>query len=240
MFFFAVDHFRVCVRRVFLASCPTPLFRLRDASWASHPPSLPRIPGRYPPKIPFARSTVEGATLGLTKILGGCWAFTYLALVFGNPKFQTMVDPSLLPAVDTPVSAIAISGGGGGGRGRSAGKGAGSRPRAGASVDGSVTGSSIASSTGRAKTADGDAAVAAVPGVIAQGGSSAAAAAAASEGGRRGFGVVRTFHRWVERCGRHRRDSRRRRLARVCGDELERSGGSASVVAPVLVRAGKS
>ena len=156
---------------------------------------------------------MEGATLGLTKILGGCWALTYLALVVGNPKFQAMLDPSLLAAQDTPVSvsAMVVSGGGVGGR------------------SGGDTGTS---STGRTDAESYDAAV---PAVVAGGGS-----AAAAEGDRRGFGAVRTFRRWVERRGR-RRDSRRRRhhRVRVCGDELETAGGSARVAAPVLVRAGK-
>lgn len=190
----------------------------RVASRVSHTPfPSPRFlpsPPTLPPPTPLTRSTVEGATLGLTKILGGCWALTYLALVVGNPKFQTMLDPSLLAAQDTPVSvsAIAVSGGG-----RSGGNNAGfHRHKTGASTNRRVGTEDV---------------------VVAGGGGGAGAA----EGGRRGFGVVRAFRRWAERRGR-RRDSHRRRQRRragVCGDELESSGGSARVAAPVLVRAGK-
>lgn len=62
------------------------------------------------------RSTVEGATLGLGKILGTCWALTYVALVLGKPRFQPMLDPSLLAVEGGSVSmpALAISGGGSG------------------------------------------------------------------------------------------------------------------------------
>lgn len=67
------------------------------------------------------RSTVEGATLGLGKILGACWTLTYVALVLGKPRFQRMLDPSLLlPVEDTgsgaATPALTLSGGGSSGR----------------------------------------------------------------------------------------------------------------------------
>eukprot|EP00752_Nemacystus_decipiens_P009766 g8722.t1 len=185
-------------------------------------------------RVAFGESTVEGATLGLTKILGGCWALTYLALVVGNPKFQPMLDPSLLAVRDTPGSAIAVSGGGSGGGGSK--NGGFHHPKTGAGVDGAVASGVSAGSTGTVVgTENLDMTLAAAPAVIAGSGSAAAAAA----GGRRGFGVFRIVRRWTERRGRHRDSRRRHRRARVCGDELEHPGGSARVAAPVLVRAGK-
>ncbi|CAM9988703.1 unnamed protein product [Ectocarpus fasciculatus] len=61
-------------------------------------------------RVAFGKSTVEGATIGLSKILGSCWALTYFALVLGKPRFQTMLDPSLLAG---KASAVSVSGGGG-------------------------------------------------------------------------------------------------------------------------------
>lgn len=106
---------------------------------------------------------MKGATLGLAKIVGSCWALTYLALVVGNPKFQTMLDPSLLPVEGTPataVPAIGVSGGGGGGRGGIADSGIGDAtdgPRervdvddhAAAAVDGGGRGFGVVGAFGR-------------------------------------------------------------------------------------------
>ncbi|CAN0246737.1 unnamed protein product, partial [Hapterophycus canaliculatus] len=70
-------------------------------------------------RVAFGESTVQGATLGLGKILGACWALTYVALVMGKPRFQTMLDPSLLAVEDAggvaSTPALALSRGGGGG-----------------------------------------------------------------------------------------------------------------------------
>lgn len=52
-----------------------------------------------------------GAAVGLSKILGACWGFTYLALALGSPKFQSMVDPSL--ASDASGGNPLLVGGGG-------------------------------------------------------------------------------------------------------------------------------
>lgn len=172
--------------------------------------SLAAFPVLTPPTC--TRSTVEGATVGLTKILGGCWALTYLALVVGNPKFQTMLDPSLLPVQDVPVSALAVSGGG-----------SGSKKSAAAAVE------TCAAGAGETHA-----------GIVGGGDCSAAPAA---ERGRRGFGGIGTVRRWAERRGRLRESRRNRRhRARVCGDELESSGGGGArvvVTAPMVVRAGK-
>ncbi|CAM9357176.1 unnamed protein product [Scytosiphon promiscuus] len=71
-------------------------------------------------RVAFGESTVEGAALGLGKILGACWALTYVALVLGKPRFQPMLPASRLGVETSPVSSptLAISGGGGGGRRR--------------------------------------------------------------------------------------------------------------------------
>lgn len=207
------------------------IFRFHPCDTLTSPP-LPAFPALTQSPPAFARSTVEGATLGLTKILGGCWALTYLALVVGNPKFQTMDDPSLLVFRGTPVSTIAVSGGGGGGD-----KNAGFHQKTGShAVNGGFVGL-----RGRMDTDCDNEAATAVPGVFAEG----VSAAATVEGGR-GLGVIRTIRRWAERRDRRRRDCRRRRSRRrsrdragVCGDELEICGGGVKVAVPALVRAGK-
>ncbi|CBN74576.1 ABC transporter [Ectocarpus siliculosus] len=67
-------------------------------------------------RVAFGESTVEGATIGLSKILGSCWALTYLALVLGKPRFQTMLDPSLLAGKSSSAGGAAVSVSGGGGK----------------------------------------------------------------------------------------------------------------------------
>ncbi|CAN0515431.1 unnamed protein product, partial [Ectocarpus sp. 12 AP-2014] len=67
-------------------------------------------------RVAFGESTVEGATVGLSKILGSCWALTYFALVLGKPRFQTMLDPSLLAGKASSAGGAAVSVSGGGGK----------------------------------------------------------------------------------------------------------------------------
>lgn len=55
--------------------------------------------------------------MGLSKILGGCWFLTYLALAVGSPKFQSMADPPLAPNTSSVKSPLLVEGGSGGGRG---------------------------------------------------------------------------------------------------------------------------
>ncbi|CAM9395104.1 unnamed protein product [Chrysoparadoxa australica] len=44
-------------------------------------------------RIAFGESTVQSASLGLGKILAGCYFLTYLSLELNKPKFQTMLAP---------------------------------------------------------------------------------------------------------------------------------------------------
>lgn len=60
---------------------------------------------------------MDGAAVGLGKILGTCWLLTYLALALGYPKFQTMEHPSLASQGSTTIADPLLVGGGGRGVG---------------------------------------------------------------------------------------------------------------------------
>lgn len=60
---------------------------------------------------------MDGAAVGLGKILGTCWLLTYLALALGFPKFQNMEHPSLASQTSTTIADPLLVGGGGSGMG---------------------------------------------------------------------------------------------------------------------------
>lgn len=199
----------------------------------SSPLSPPRsfLSLAYPTPRPASRSTVEGATLGLGKILGSLWALTYLALVVGNPKFQPMVDPALLHGKESgdagAVLALAVSGGGDGG-------------------DFTGTADAGLHQDAVADAIYGD--TASLAGVVAGDGAAVVTVPDAGVGvgaaRSRSFGVVGAFSGWAKRRGVRRTERQRHRRrpsgAGASGELATSSGGARVAATPVLlVRTGK-
>ena len=176
------------------------------------------------------RSTVGGATLSLGKVLGTCWALTYLTLALGNPRYQTMADPSLLVAPEPPATRVAGGGITNAMTNSDNSISITSSKNGGTSSSGSTTNSSSSSggSSGRSNSFDDEASTTATVA-----GTSTAADRVGSGGG--GLRVIRVARQWAERRRRRRRLRRQENRTNRTDTGATTSAGRDPVVGASLV-----